>query len=940
MGILPFLFLLTAVQAAVAEYRMVCYYTNWAQYRKPPWNYVPENVDPNLCTHVIYAFANMEDNRLKPLEWNDEDLTSTKGMYSRLMDRLKSTRGVTPKALLSVGGWNFGTQPFKNMTSSAANRKTFVQTSVSFLRRHGFDGLDLDWEYPEADDKENFILLVKELREYFDSEEVQMGTEKLLLTAAVSAGMKRIDAGYNVPGLARYLDFINLMTYDLSPDNVTGTWHNSLLRAPPNVTGYEATLNTIWAVEKWIREGATPSKLVLGIPLYGNSFQLLSNQSTELGAPVKGLGRGQPYTMQDGFLAYYEICELLSNGGLRFWDQKNNALYMYKDNYWTAYDDEMTIQMKVEWLKNRGLGGAMVWALDFDDFRGSTCSTKPNPLLRTINKALERNVPEEKSETSHTSWNGGIGRDVITIIVVRTVVFVALALLFVMAFTFRSMMKIGRQQRTAKKEREEIANRNGSIVNADEATGKEDKQQNKISSSIFKVLVSVIFLLGSLFCVGAGKVSIISISGCLTEAGLENYTSSSSSRNLTLVQPCEDEFPETIVNMILLMLVIPYGITFLGCLWSTGLKNNHPWPTGKAILVGLASSTAEVFGLSLFILKVFNSVNGLTGVLFMNSIYIVQIIYQFIYEVYKMIWPHRTGERDPSWKWMVAFMVASVLSLGGLTMTTYGAKDNAGWWMGLISTLLVSFAWSPVIQKQQTILNVDVNTNIWSLYSGDGKDRLSKSREEKALTNMQEDDGMKLSLLTSLWKVLLTPATASLFVWYFEIGDVSVMWSLESWTNITSDHPAFDEMMINISCGLGGYLLSVIACSTSTYNIGFALPLLLGSIDAVVLVFITPVCETFLPSAACFIEENSFSFCLAISAALALYVAQVIAVWSLLAQSPSGILEKRSQIFLLPGYNSFFLEQWLVLSRKTKFNSRKQFLRWKKKPAKRMRACL
>ncbi|CAH1271115.1 CHIT1 [Branchiostoma lanceolatum] len=84
MGTLPFLILLTAVHVGVAEYRVVCYYTNWAQYRRSPWSYVPENVDPNLCTHVIYAFANMEDNQLKPYEWNDEDMPWGKGMYSRV----------------------------------------------------------------------------------------------------------------------------------------------------------------------------------------------------------------------------------------------------------------------------------------------------------------------------------------------------------------------------------------------------------------------------------------------------------------------------------------------------------------------------------------------------------------------------------------------------------------------------------------------------------------------------------------------------------------------------------------------------------------------------------------------------------------------------------------------------------------------------------------
>ncbi|CAH1264045.1 CHIT1 [Branchiostoma lanceolatum] len=542
---------------------------------------------------------------------------------------------------------------------------------------------------------------------------------------------------------AMYLDFINLMTYDLAPDDRTITWHNSLLKAPLNVTDDLATFNAASAVEKWIQEGASPSQLVLGIPLYGNSFRLQSSHSTGLYAPVEGLGRGQTYTRQDGFLAYYEVCELLQTGGVRVWDQTNMALYMYRDNYWAAYDDALTIQMKVDWLKNRGLGGAMVWALDFDDFSGSTCSSQPYPLLTAINKALGRNVTEDKPETGHGSWAGGIGNDVFNIIVVRTVIYVTLALLLVMFFTCRTMAKKRCQQRYDQKEHETTATRNGSILNEDKKRRQEDKQQDiKLPFTVLKVLVSVVFLLGVLFCLSSGKVSIISISGCLAQAGSDNVAAGSYSENMTLVQNCEGQSPETVINMIFIMMMIPYTITFLRCLWVTGLKDIHPWPTGRALVL---------------------------------------------------------------------------------------------------------------------------------------------------------------------------------------IGDVSIMWGLKSWSNITPDHPAFDEMMINIFCGLSGYLLAIIACSTNSYRIGFALPLLLGNIDAVLLVFIAPLCETFLPNAACQIDE--ISYYLAIRAAICIYIANSIAVWSLVAQSPTGILENRSQIFLLPGYNSMFLEQWLVLSRRTKFNSRKQFLR-------------
>lgn len=62
------------------EVILVCYYTNWAQYRTAPAKFFPENVDPSLCTHIIFAFAKLNGNRLAAYEWNDETTGSTKGM--------------------------------------------------------------------------------------------------------------------------------------------------------------------------------------------------------------------------------------------------------------------------------------------------------------------------------------------------------------------------------------------------------------------------------------------------------------------------------------------------------------------------------------------------------------------------------------------------------------------------------------------------------------------------------------------------------------------------------------------------------------------------------------------------------------------------------------------------------------------------------------------
>ena len=94
------------------SYKRVCYYTNWAQYRTGAAKFLPEDVDPSLCSHVIYAFAKMEGNTLAPFEWNDADTDWSIGMYSRTMALKEKSPGL--KVMLAVGGWNFGTKIMVN----------------------------------------------------------------------------------------------------------------------------------------------------------------------------------------------------------------------------------------------------------------------------------------------------------------------------------------------------------------------------------------------------------------------------------------------------------------------------------------------------------------------------------------------------------------------------------------------------------------------------------------------------------------------------------------------------------------------------------------------------------------------------------------------------------------------------------------------------------
>ncbi|PVD35636.1 hypothetical protein C0Q70_02599 [Pomacea canaliculata] len=144
------------------RYRRVCYYTNWSQYRKEEGKFLPANIDPFLCTHLVFAFAKV-DNRwqLAPYEWNDIQYPY---LYRQFNDLKKKNPHL--KTLLAVGGWTHGSGPFTQMVRDQSNRRIFLDHAVQYLRTHGFDGLDLDWEYPAnrgspPEDKDNFSYLIK-----------------------------------------------------------------------------------------------------------------------------------------------------------------------------------------------------------------------------------------------------------------------------------------------------------------------------------------------------------------------------------------------------------------------------------------------------------------------------------------------------------------------------------------------------------------------------------------------------------------------------------------------------------------------------------------------------------------------------------------------------------------------------------------------------------
>lgn len=138
--------------------RIVCYYTNWSHKRPGAGKFSPEDLDPTLCTHLVFAFANLNsDFKLVASEPSD---AGKGGLYERVI-ALKAKNPLL-KVSLAVGGWMMGPTPFKTLTESSYRQTLFTFNAVDFLRTTGFDGLEIAWEFPRGnEDKERFSKLLK-----------------------------------------------------------------------------------------------------------------------------------------------------------------------------------------------------------------------------------------------------------------------------------------------------------------------------------------------------------------------------------------------------------------------------------------------------------------------------------------------------------------------------------------------------------------------------------------------------------------------------------------------------------------------------------------------------------------------------------------------------------------------------------------------------------
>ncbi|KAJ2371085.1 hypothetical protein IW150_004762 [Coemansia sp. RSA 2607] len=367
--------------------RKIGYFTAWSIYNR---NYQPADVAVERLTHLNYAFAKLENNRIalgdpwadvdKPTpgrEYAEGELRGNLGEFNENQSAVRQ-RNPNLHTLISVGGWSWS-GGFSQMASSAESRTEFVHSVGKFLQKYKFDGVDIDWEHPveggmdgngrSPDDARNYLELLRELRVHLDSLPSPRFDryEISIATSAAPSVYRHMD----LPNIGQVVDHINVMTYDYAGSWSQVTGHHQNLLAP--LAG-DSGINGNATISDYINRGVPPHKLVMGVGFYGRGFNNVGHHASPvhhlpgLGCRFEGVPEG---TWEAGSFDYKHLRTSHLQPGSNYtahWDDSAKApiLYSHNDRVLITYEDPVAISWKADYVMRQQLGGIMIWELSQD----------------------------------------------------------------------------------------------------------------------------------------------------------------------------------------------------------------------------------------------------------------------------------------------------------------------------------------------------------------------------------------------------------------------------------------------------------------------------------------------------------------------------------------------------------------------------------------------
>ncbi|KAI1320533.1 hypothetical protein EDD11_000495 [Mortierella claussenii] len=392
--------------------RFIGYYGKTAEGCPDYPSFAPSDLPVNLYTHLNYAFALINDQGIITVDKPTRDLPAYKEINA-----LKA-KNPNLRTAITIGGWDMNMAHYSEMVSTREKRQKFIKSAMAFVREHGFDGLDFDWEYPSDKkrgghdaDPENFVTFMREMRAAANAEVLNKDKrqERLTLSIALPGGPFHGDY-FLVPKLAEHVDWFNIMAY-----NLHGPWETMVFCAAPlndpalktEFYGY----SLVDAIHSMAPRTVNPQKFNLGLSLSGVTFTLQDKRKTLPGSPANGPGRDG--CQERGAMAYFEAKKLMNNYAIADVKQRasdflnrqvtqapkmddlSKCMYMVVDqDQWVGFDTPETFAYKVEYLKDYGFGGVSLWSMDSD--------TANHELTSSIHTSLNKNF-HQRGNSSHSS---------------------------------------------------------------------------------------------------------------------------------------------------------------------------------------------------------------------------------------------------------------------------------------------------------------------------------------------------------------------------------------------------------------------------------------------------------------------------------------------------------------------------------------------------------
>lgn len=349
-----------------AERKVIGYFPEWGVYEAHNF-FTPDKVDYSGLTHLNYGFAVVKNGVVTM-----HDTDKAPGL---IKDLDKRTEAANVAHMISVGGWNNSQEGvFENATATDAGLEKLANSMVSYMAQWNFDGLDIDWEYPDTEaEKAQFTKLIQSLRSKLDAQGLK-DDKYYQLSAAVTTNHNNIQ--YINPAVtAPLLDSVNVMAYDIHGafDPLTG--HNAPLYE--NSHDEDKDLNVADTMNAYVETWQVPkAKLMMGIPYYGRGWGHVPG--TELIPGLPGMFNTGAATVKGawddakdftGTNPWYVLKQKLNTGEYtRYWDSESHVPYLYSETTqeFLTYDDPQSIREKVDYINEQGFGGAILWDISGD----------------------------------------------------------------------------------------------------------------------------------------------------------------------------------------------------------------------------------------------------------------------------------------------------------------------------------------------------------------------------------------------------------------------------------------------------------------------------------------------------------------------------------------------------------------------------------------------